>query len=378
MVEALRQASDAVKNGEVVCIFAEGQITRIGQMLPFRRGLERIMKDVEAPIVPVCLDGVWGSVFSFENRRFLWKVPHRIPYPVTVVYGPPMPAQSTAIEVRQVVQQLQSQAWRLRKVLPNRHRMPTLHRAFVRAARRAPFRFAMADAAGNLSFGAGLVRTVLLARRLKASWARQEMIGVLLPPSVAGALVNFAALLMGKVPVNLNYSVSEETIASCVRQCGIQTVISSKIFLEKLKLKLPCKTILLEELPQEPRRGERLMAALISWALPVGWLERTLGRERKAELDDIATVIFSSGSTGDPKGVMLSHYNIASNIEQLGQVFSLGHSDRFLGILPFFHSLALLERWRCRRCSVSAWFIIRIRSTQRALASWSRNMASPS
>src|SRR5258706_5524294 len=115
MVEALREASDAVKNGEAVCIFAEGQITRIGQMLPFRRGLERIMKEVDAPIVPVCLDGVWGSVFSFEKHRFYWKLPRRIPYPVTVVYGAPLPAQSTAIEVRQAVQQLQSQAWSLRK-----------------------------------------------------------------------------------------------------------------------------------------------------------------------------------------------------------------------------------------------------------------------
>src|SRR5262249_39865818 len=72
--------------------------------------------------------------------------------------------------------------------------------------------------------------------------------------------------------------------------------------------------------------------------LPAGWLERSLGRGQKIQLDDLATVIFSSGSTGDPKGVMLSHYNIGSNIEQLEQVFGLNQQDRFLGILPFFHS----------------------------------------
>ena len=81
MLQALRTASEAIQNGEVVCIFAEGQITRIGQLLPFRRGFERIMKDVEAPIIPVALDGVWGSIFSFEQGRFLWKLPRRIPYP---------------------------------------------------------------------------------------------------------------------------------------------------------------------------------------------------------------------------------------------------------------------------------------------------------
>ena len=81
MLQALRTASEAIQNGEVVCIFAEGQITRIGHLLPFRRGFERIMKDVEAPIIPVALDGVWGSIFSFEKGRFLWKLPRRIPYP---------------------------------------------------------------------------------------------------------------------------------------------------------------------------------------------------------------------------------------------------------------------------------------------------------
>jgi acyl-[acyl-carrier-protein]-phospholipid O-acyltransferase/long-chain-fatty-acid--[acyl-carrier-protein] ligase len=81
-----------------------------------------------------------------------------------------------------------------------------------------------------------------------------------------------------------------------------------------------------------------LAALLLAWTFPVGLLERVLGSERKVELDDLATVIFSSGSTGDPKGVMLSHYNIGSNVEQFGQCFPLGRRDRILGILPFFHS----------------------------------------
>ncbi|HWC18086.1 MAG TPA: MFS transporter, partial [Terriglobales bacterium] len=91
MIRSLRTASEAIRNGEIVCIFAEGQITRTGQLLPFRRGFERIMKGVDAPIIPVSLDGVWGSIFSFHRGRFLWKMPQRIPYPVTVSFGDRLP-----------------------------------------------------------------------------------------------------------------------------------------------------------------------------------------------------------------------------------------------------------------------------------------------
>jgi len=334
MIHALREASESIKRGEVVCIFAEGQITRIGQLLPFRRGFERIMQDVDAPIIPICLDDVWGSIFSYERHRFLWKIPRRIPYPVTVSYGKPMPASATPFEVRRAVQELSAEAWRNRK-----DRMRPLQRSFVETARRYPFRFAMADArVPNLRFGAALSRTIFLARRLQPGWRGQKMVGILLPPSVPGALVNVAALLMGKVPVNLNYTASEEIIASCVKQCGIETVISSRAFLDKVKIKVPGRCVLLEELAANPRLAEKLAAFALTWFAPAAVLEKLLGRGQGITLDDPATVIFSSGSTGDPKGVVLTHYNIGSNIEQLEQTFALDRRDRVLGILPFFHS----------------------------------------
>ncbi|MCB1129418.1 MAG: 1-acyl-sn-glycerol-3-phosphate acyltransferase, partial [Verrucomicrobiae bacterium] len=81
LIRSLRTASDVIREGGVVGIFAEGQITRTGQMLPFRRGFERIMHGLDAPVIPVCLEGLWGSLFSFARERFLWKWPARIPYP---------------------------------------------------------------------------------------------------------------------------------------------------------------------------------------------------------------------------------------------------------------------------------------------------------
>ncbi len=334
MIHSLREASASIERGELVCIFPEGEMTRIGRMLPFRRGMERIMKNVDAPIVPVNLDGTWGSIFSFSGGRFFWKWPRKIPYPVRVTFGRPMPATTTASRARTVVQELGTAAFARRKRL-----MRPLPRSFIQTARRHPRRFAMADGrTPRLSFFSALVKSVFLARRLRERWRGDSMVGILLPPSVPGALVNTAALLMGKVPVNLNYTASKETLASCAAQCRLKTVITSRLVLEKLRIELPAEAIFVEDLAEAPRLGERIAALVIAACVPARWIGRCVGAERAAGLDDVATVIFSSGSTGDPKGVVLTHYNVASNVEQLNEVFMLDGMDRILGILPFFHS----------------------------------------
>jgi acyl-[acyl-carrier-protein]-phospholipid O-acyltransferase/long-chain-fatty-acid--[acyl-carrier-protein] ligase len=334
LIRSLRTATEAIQQGALVCIFPEGQVSRTGQMLPFRRGFERIMAGLDAPIIPVCLESVWGSIFSFARRRFLWKLPQRLPYPVSVSYGRPLPGSATPIEARQAVQELASDAWRHRKAL-----MQPIHRAFVTTARQHPFRFAMGDArAPRVNFLTALARTIYLARRLRPHWEGQQKVGILLPPSVGGALVNFAALLMGKVPVNLNYTASAEVIASSVRQCGITTIISSQAFLEKVKLELPFPPLPLEAIAGQPRTRERLASLAMACLFPVRWLERAVGSARPVAMDDLATVIFSSGSTGEPKGVMLSHFNVAANVTAMNQVFGVTGRDGFLGTLPFFHS----------------------------------------
>jgi acyl-[acyl-carrier-protein]-phospholipid O-acyltransferase/long-chain-fatty-acid--[acyl-carrier-protein] ligase len=340
MIRSLRTATDALRNDEIVCIFAEGQITRTGQMLPFRRGLERIMKGVEVPIIPVNLDGVWGSIFSFERGRFLWKMPRRIPYPVTVSFGIPMPPTSSALAVRSAVQELQAEAFHQRK-----SRMLTLDRAFVRTARRFPLRFMMADGkTPKVRFFSALTKTIFIARRLRQTIGERPMIGLLVPPSVGGALTNYALTMLGRIPVNLNYTASSEVVASCAKQCEVDVVITSKAFVERFpKLEIPGRTLFLEDVLESPRITEKFLAFFLALAMPQTALRKAIAaRQANRSIDDLATVIFSSGSTGDPKGVMLSHYNIGSNIQQVSQVFMLDSHDRILGILPFFHSFGFM------------------------------------
>ena len=104
--QAIKRARAELERGCVLCVFAEGSISRTGDLLPFKRGLEAIVRGLEVPIVPVHLDGLWESVFSFEGGRFLWKRPRRWRHPVAVSFGAPMPASSTASQVRQAVQEL--------------------------------------------------------------------------------------------------------------------------------------------------------------------------------------------------------------------------------------------------------------------------------
>lgn len=348
LVASFKRAREYMMSGEAVCIFAEGEISRHGQMQRFKRGFESMVHGVEVPIVPVHLDQVWGSVFSFSEGKIIFKWPRRIPYRVTVSFGKPLPATASAFEVRQAILALGAEAFS--------HRLqdsPPLPLAFSRQAKGRPFALSMADSSGTrLSALQALTGSYLIGKSIAVNLAEgEENTGIFLPPSVAAALVNIGLGLHGKVAINLNYTASKDVVDACINKAGIRVIISSRKFSQKLGWLPNGKIIYVEDLAPALSPFAKAVHAALFLVTPSFLLERTFFSPARGPLTRIATIMFTSGSTGTPKGVMLTHANVLANLEAVAQVIQFGPDDRMLGVLPFFHSFGF---------TVTLWMPLRL------------------
>jgi len=343
--QAFGRAKQALENGELVCIFAEGRLTRTGFLRPFHRGLELLEKKLPVPIIPVSLTNVWGSVFSYRRGRTIWKWPERCPVRVAVGFGKPLPPTTPAWQVRREIQRLSADC-----VKHANHWSVPVHRRFARRAASHPFRSCFIDPLmkRELNYGKALAGAMCLSDWLRPQLGREPMVGIWLPSSLGGAMANIALALLGRTSVNLNYTSSKESVLSAVRQTGMKQILTSRLFLSKVPLQIPAhegppdsekvQLIYVENAAKQISKRQQLLAFLKVLLLPGIILEHWVLRLGRHSLDDLATIIFTSGSTGEPKGVMLSHRNISANVESMITAVDFAESDRILGTLPFFHS----------------------------------------
>ncbi len=341
--DALREAAEKIRAGEIVCLFPEGQLSRSGALLRLQRGYEIIARQAGMPVVPVWLDRLWGSIFSFQGGRFFRKWPRRFPYHVTVAFGAPLPADGADIAtVRESLLKLGERCYEERPIL-RKH----LAEQCLRGLKQHPFRTLIIDGmdGSTLTRGKLLAAAIALSRYLRSNFAERRL-GIVLPPGKGGMVANLAVTLAGKIPVNLNFASARESILSAEEQAGVRTIISAQAMAKRLDdFPWPADVVHLDQaLPK--MKPAILMWWVIALALPSWFLARWLGIPRKGDHAE-AILLFTSGSAGKPKGVVLSHRNILGNVSQFAVMLDATRRDLIVAKLPFFHSFG---------CTVTLWY----------------------
>ncbi len=340
--DALAEVRECLLRGEVVALFPEGAISRTGHLGEFKRGYEAAALNASGVIVPFYLRGLWGSSFSRASPRLGLMRQGGVRRGVICAFGPPQPLTLTAEHLKRRVFDLSIEAW-------DRHTqgLETLPSAWLSTAKGQRGDVAIADTLSGRLSGWRLLTGVILIRRFVRRLCREQNVGLLLPTSIGGAIANLAVLMCGKTIVNLNYTASPQAVQAAIAKAGIRTVFTSSRFLDRLEkrgvngaeLVAGTTVHVLEDLAKEITPLRRVLTLLQAVLLPA-WVLKLLYLKRVA-LSSPAAILFSSGSEGQPKGVVLSHRNIMSNIQQISDMVNTEDQDVIIATLPLFHAFGL-------------------------------------
>ena len=340
---SIQRINELLKDGKAVCLFPEGAISRTGQLSEFKRGYQRAIKGTRAKIVPFYLHGLWGSRFSRSSGFFKDSRQSGFKRDIVVAFGKTMTADTTPDQLKRRVFDLSFTSWQ--KYSKTLDSIPV---SWLKTAKRMSFQMAATDIIGEPVSHHKFITGVFAFAGLIKKKSPEQNIGILVPASVGGAICNMAVLALGKTAVNLNFTSSPEAIQGALKKAEIKTVYTSKKFLKKLnergiKIKeiLPDTTLLyLEDLKAELPKAKMLTTLIAVMILPTRLLQAMYIKPTKPE--DTAAILFSSGSEGTPKGVELSHLNLAANSRQVADTLNTRENDTVMSTLPTFHAFGLL------------------------------------
>lgn len=330
---------ERLNNGEVVALFPEGHISYNGHLGEFQKDFESVCNDADCVIVPFYLRGLWGSTFSKASKSYKELSNLSNKREISVSFGKAMSANSSANDVKKAVFELSFYSWGeyIKKLEPAQF-------AWIKSAKRHLFRTSIADSTGlklnNLKF---ITLMLVLLDKFKHFFGGEKHIGIILPSCVFGSAINLMCFIKGKVVINLNYTLSEENLLKCVEKSGLKSIISSRQFIAKLAARgfdleknLEGKLIFLEDISKNITQKDKTKAFLKAIFMP-SWLIKIVYFS-PVDISDLATIVFSSGSEGEPKGIMLTHKNLMANIKQIMGIINQQNNDVLIASLPLFHS----------------------------------------
>lgn len=340
---ATKSLIDVLKKDRKVMIFPEGRITVTGSLMKIFEGPGMIADKSGAVILPVRIDGAIRSPFSFMKGKLRIEM-----FPkVTLTILPPrqftLPEDVMGKKRRQLAG---AQLYKLMTdmMFDSSPVQTTLMEALLDAKRVHGGKHIIIEDQNRqpMNYGNFISKSIVLGKRIERHVSKNERrIGILLPNMVATAITFFGVQSIGRVTAMLNFSASLAQLSSACKAADLKTIITSKRFIEMGKLSTTLdglcaqgiKILYLEDLKNKTTLSD-VLSGLLASLVP----EKLI---RKAQTDDAAVMLFTSGSEGNPKGVQLSHRNILSNRYQLGSVIDFGPQDIVFNCLPMFHAFGL-------------------------------------
>jgi acyl-[acyl-carrier-protein]-phospholipid O-acyltransferase / long-chain-fatty-acid--[acyl-carrier-protein] ligase len=336
---ATRTLIHAVQSGESLIIFPEGRITVTGSLMKVYDGAGLIAEKSGAMVVPIRIKGLEATFFSRlgrnqVRRRLFPKVKATILPPVKLEVDPELRGKKRRIAAGAALYQVMSDL-----VFQTTSTDRTLVEAVIEAAQEhGRGRVAVEDpVTGALSYRKLLAGVAVLGRKLMPLAAAGDAVGVMLPNANGAAVTVLALMSAGRVPAMINFTSGAANIRAACRAARIGTVVTSRSFVEKGRL-----APLVEQIATDVR-----IVYLEDVRPTISFLDRLRGLMRAdrpivaCEADDPAAILFTSGSEGTPKGVVLSHRNILANAAQAEARIDFGRTDKVFSVLPVFHSFGL-------------------------------------